>query len=69
MEDRAIVALYALDRYDAMHAEKRGRRPASCCSSGYRSIFDTMPGQNKAVLSCRPVPPGRKSRVLRRQRR
>ncbi len=32
MEDRAIVALYALDRYDAMHAEKRGRRPASCCS-------------------------------------
>ena len=33
MEDRAIVALYALDRYDAMHAEKRGRRPASCCSS------------------------------------
>lgn len=49
MEDRAIVALYALDRYDAMHAEKRGRRPASCCSSGYRSIFDTMPGQNAHV--------------------
>lgn len=39
MEDRAIVALYALDRYDAMHAEKRGRRPASCCLSVSRSIL------------------------------
>lgn len=64
-----ITRNLSLDRYDAMHAEKRGRRPASCCSSGYRSIFDTMPGQNKAVLSCRPGSPGRKSRVLRRQRR